>query len=103
MALSETEREEALAYLTRPDLVPAILADMDALGAVGEEDAKLMVYLIGTSRKQDKPLAGVVLSQSGAGQVQLDSVGAGAHAARGRGLLQTGCRLRRPATWIATR
>ena len=71
VTLTETEREEAMAFLTQPDLVGAILSDMAALGSVGEEDAKLMVYLIGTSRKQKKPLAGVVLSQSGAGKSSL--------------------------------
>jgi hypothetical protein len=66
--MSESEREEALAWLRRPDLIAAILADMEAMGTVGEDRAKLMAYLIGVSRKLERPLAGILGSQSGAGK-----------------------------------
>jgi DNA primase len=69
--LTEAERPVAMALLLHPDLLGAILADADALGVVGEEENILMVYLIGTSRKMEKPLAGAVLSQSGAGKSSL--------------------------------
>ena len=49
----------------------AILQDMDALGYVGEEKAKALLYLVGVSRKQDRPLSAVVLSESGAGKSSL--------------------------------
>ncbi|MCE7874643.1 toprim domain-containing protein [bacterium CPR1] len=66
--LGQDEREEALEFLRRPDLAQAILEDMEQLGYVGEEKGKLLGYLIGISRKLDKPLSGVVISQSGAGK-----------------------------------
>lgn len=69
--MSESEREEALAFLRRGDLTDTILADMEALGYVGEEQGKLLAYLIGISRKLDHPLAGVIISQSGAGKSSL--------------------------------
>lgn len=66
--MSDEEREEALAYLRRPDLVQAILADMETLGAVGEEEAKLLAFLVGVSRKLARPLSGILISGSGAGK-----------------------------------
>lgn len=66
--MSAAEREEALEFLRRPDLVPALLQDMQTLGYVGEEHGKILAYLIGLSRKLDRPLSGIVLSQSGAGK-----------------------------------
>jgi hypothetical protein len=41
---------------------------MEALGYVGEEEAKLLVYLIATSRKLPRPLSGIIGSGSGAGK-----------------------------------
>ncbi|MBI4869004.1 MAG: toprim domain-containing protein, partial [Candidatus Wallbacteria bacterium] len=69
--MSAEEREEALAFLRRPDLVRQILTDMDAVGYVGEEKSKLLAYLIGISRKLEEPLAGIILSQSSAGKSAL--------------------------------
>lgn len=69
--LSGEEKEAALAWLRQPDLVRAILKDMEELGYVGEESAKLLVYLIGISRKLPKPLSGIILSQSGCGKSSL--------------------------------
>jgi len=57
--------------LQRPDLVDAVLEDVERLGYVGEERPKLLAYLIGVSRKLDRPLSGIVLSQSGAGKSTL--------------------------------
>jgi DNA primase catalytic core len=71
VVLTDQRREAAVRFLARPDLVAAILADMSALGYVGEDDVKLLVYLIAVSRKQKKPLSGVVLSQSGSGKSSL--------------------------------
>lgn len=66
--MSQAEREEALAFLQRPDLVQQILLDMAALGYVGEEKPKLLAYLIGISRKLEEPLAGIIISQASAGK-----------------------------------
>ena len=69
--LKQEEKNEAITFLKRPNLVAAILADMEALGYVGEEKSKLLAYLIGLSRKLPRPLSGIVISQSGAGKSTL--------------------------------
>jgi hypothetical protein len=69
--LTAAEHEEGMAFLRRRDLVPAILADMESLGYTGEENGKLLGYLIGVSRRLDRPLSGIIRSQSGAGKSSL--------------------------------
>jgi DNA primase catalytic core len=69
--MTAQDRDEALAFLKRPDLVDAILEDMEAFGYTGEEQAKLLGYLIGVSRKLERPLSGIIISQSGAGKSTL--------------------------------
>ena len=69
--MTAAEREEALVFLRRPDLVEAILVDMEAMGYTGEDEGKLLGYLIGVSRKLPRPLSGIVQSQSGAGKSTL--------------------------------
>jgi DNA primase len=68
VVLSPAELEEAERYLSEPGLVRRLQDDMDALGYVGEEEAKLLVYLIATSRKLPRPLSGIIGSGSGAGK-----------------------------------
>ena len=69
--MSAEQRENALHFLRKPQLVASILGDMEQLGYVGEENAKLLAYLIGLSRKLPKPLSGIILSQSGCGKSTL--------------------------------
>lgn len=69
--LTAADREEALDLLRQPRLVERFLNDMEELGYVGEENAKLLGYLISVSRKLEKPLSGIILSQSGAGKSSL--------------------------------
>ncbi len=69
--LEPAARGKALAYLREPQLCERILLDMAELGYIGEENSKLLGYLISISRKLEKPLSGVVLSQSGAGKSSL--------------------------------
>jgi len=71
VVMTEIERDEALEFLKRPDMMAAILHDMEAFGYTGEENAKLLAYLIGVSRKLDRPLSGIIISQSGAGKSTL--------------------------------
>jgi len=71
LEITQEERHEAMLFLTQENLVGAILGDMQAMGYVGEDNAKLLGYLIGISRKLEKPLSGIVLSQSGAGKSSL--------------------------------
>ena len=67
-AMSPHEKESAEDFLTEPGLVTRLLGDMEALGYVGEEEAKLLVYLIATSRKLPRPLSGIIGSGAGAGK-----------------------------------
>jgi hypothetical protein len=73
-AMTDTERACALAFLKRPDLLDQVAADVDALGFVGEETNKRLLYLVAVSRKLDDPLSAIVLSQSGAGKSGLTEV-----------------------------
>jgi hypothetical protein len=66
--LSDEERDQAIEFLSRPDFVETTLEDMEQLGYVGEEKAKLLAYLVGISRKLEKPLAAFISSQSSAGK-----------------------------------
>jgi DNA-binding transcriptional ArsR family regulator len=73
-AMSEGERAEALALLKRPDLLDQVARDVDALGYVGEETNKRLLYLVSVSRKLQGPLSAIVLSQSGAGKSGITEV-----------------------------
>jgi DNA primase catalytic core len=72
--MSESERAEALAFLKREDLLDQAAADIDALGYVGEDTNKRLLYLVAISRKLEDPLSAIVLSQSGAGKSGLTEV-----------------------------
>jgi DNA primase catalytic core len=73
-AMTDVERAEGLALLRRPDLLDQVARDIDALGYVGEETNKRLLYLVAISRKLDDPLSAVILSQSGAGKSGLTEV-----------------------------
>ncbi len=68
VTMSDSERAEASAFLSRQDLLDQAAADIDALGYVGEETNKRLLYLVAVSRKLEDPLSAIVLSQSGAGK-----------------------------------
>jgi hypothetical protein len=70
-ALSETETAEALALLRDPNLVQRIVADVAAIGVVGEDSNAVLGYLACTSRLLDKPLAVLIQSTSAAGKSTL--------------------------------
>jgi len=72
--MTDAERGEALALLKCPDLLDRVARDIDALGYVGEETNKRLIYLVAISRKLDDPLSAVILSQSGAGKSYLTEV-----------------------------
>jgi len=72
--ISESERVEALELLKQPDLLGQLARDIDALGYVGEDTNKRLLYLVAISRKQEDPLSAIVLSQSGAGKSGLTEV-----------------------------
>jgi hypothetical protein len=54
--MSPAERDASLALLRAPDLLPRWLADLDAMGWVGEDDAKTVVVLSAISRLSDEPV-----------------------------------------------
>jgi len=66
--MSAEEEKKALSFLTAPNLLGRIAADLAAIGYVGETVNKQLAYLIGTSRRLAKPLSGIVRSESGAGK-----------------------------------
>jgi DNA primase catalytic core len=74
VAMSESERDEALSFLRRKDLLDQVAKDIDALGFVGEATNKRLLYLVAVSRKLEDPLSAIVLSQSGAGKSGLTEV-----------------------------
>ena len=69
--LPKAKEQEALEFLMKTGLTNAIIDDITALGYAGESRNKLLTYLIITSRKMDKPLAGMVRGCSSAGKSQL--------------------------------
>ena len=72
--ITDAERAEGLALLTRPDLLDQVARDIDALGYVGETTNTRLLYLVAVSRKLADPLSAIVLSQSGAGKSGLAEV-----------------------------
>ena len=66
--LTDAQKLEALEFLQAPGLVRNLQADMEELGYVGEERGKLLMYLVGVSRKLESPMSAIIRSQSGAGK-----------------------------------
>ena len=69
--MSAEEEQLGLALLSSPDLFSRIVGDMEALGYVGEEVNKKLIYLAASSRKLDDPLSVIILSESAAGKSYL--------------------------------
>jgi DNA primase len=69
--LSAEEEAAGLALLRDPQLVQRIVADVAAIGVVGEDSNALVGYLACVSRKLDKPLAVLIQSTSAAGKSTL--------------------------------
>jgi len=70
-ALSEAEEAAGLALLRDPALAERIVADVEAIGVVGEGTNALVGYLACVSRLLDKPLAILIQSTSAAGKSTL--------------------------------
>jgi DNA primase len=71
LILSADEESQALALLRAPDLMQRIVADLHALGVVGEDMNLMAAYLAAVSRKLDAPLAVLIQSTSAAGKSAL--------------------------------
>jgi hypothetical protein len=69
--MSEDERAQAMAFLQSPDIIEQTITDLTALGHVGEDTNKLLVYCVATSRKQDRPLSAIIKSPSAFGKSEL--------------------------------
>jgi DNA primase catalytic core len=67
-SMSSAEREEATRFLNRPDLIDAIIEDITDAGVVGEDDNKLLVYLVATSRKLERPMSLSAISRASGGK-----------------------------------
>lgn len=71
LALTPEQEAAGLALLRDPDLVSRIVADVEAIGVVGEGVNALVGYLAMVSRLLDKPLAILIQSTSAAGKSTL--------------------------------
>ena len=75
--LTEEQTAEAIAYLKAPNLIERTKEDIGRSGVVGEENNRLLMYLVFTSRKRERPLHIVSLGSSGIGKTHLqEKVGA---------------------------
>jgi DNA primase len=66
--VSEKDKQEALRFLTNPDLLEEITNDLETVGYTGEEMNKLLCYIAAVSRKMDDPLSVMIQSRSAAGK-----------------------------------
>jgi DNA primase catalytic core len=71
VAMSETEKQTALAFLKNPQLTERIVKDFRRCGLVGERSTVLTAYLGSISRKLAEPLALLIVARSGAGKSAL--------------------------------
>ena len=75
--LTPEEIKAAKLYLSAPNLMARTREDIGKAGVIGEEDNRLLMYLIFTSRKRDNPLHIISLGSSGIGKTHLqEKVGA---------------------------
>jgi hypothetical protein len=69
--LAETPQEvidAAMATLRSPDLFEQIRIDIESIGVAGEDELKLTIYIVMTSRLMDKPLSAIVQGASASGK-----------------------------------
>lgn len=69
--LTEAERTVGMELLRSPDVAARVVADIQALGYVGEANNSLLVYLAATSRKLASPLSVIIVSESASGKSYL--------------------------------
>lgn len=69
--LTEEEQEQARLYLSAPNLIERTREDIGRAGVIGEENNRLLMYLIFTSRKRETPLHVISLGSSGIGKTHL--------------------------------
>lgn len=69
--LTASQQKEAIAFLSAPELLERTNELIGKSGMIGEENNRLLMYLIFTSRKQNQPLHIVSLGSSGTGKTHL--------------------------------
>lgn len=69
--LTEQERKEAVEFLSAPGLLQRTGEMLGISGITGEENNRLLMYLIFTSRKREQPLHIISLGSSGTGKTYL--------------------------------
>ncbi|OQP68409.1 hypothetical protein [Niastella populi] len=69
--LTEAERKEAEEFLKQPALLQRTNELIGRSGVIGEENNRLLMYLVFTSRKREEPLHAISLGSSGAGKTHL--------------------------------
>ena len=69
--LSEQRKQKAIRYLSAPDLMKRTGEDIGKTGMIGEENNRLLMYLVFTSRLREQPLHIISLGSSGTGKTYL--------------------------------
>jgi DNA primase len=69
--LTEQRQKKAINYLKAPDLMERTNSDIGKTGMVGEENNRLLMYLVFTSRMREQPLHIISLGASGTGKTYL--------------------------------
>ncbi|OFY98190.1 MAG: hypothetical protein A3K10_12730 [Bacteroidetes bacterium RIFCSPLOWO2_12_FULL_31_6] len=69
--LTAIEKQAAINYLSKADLMQRTLDDLGKTGIVGEELNRLIMYLVMTSRKRETPINILSLGSSGIGKTHL--------------------------------
>jgi len=69
--LTTAEIKQAQQYLKAPNLMGRTMEDIGRAGVIGEENNRLLMYLIFTSRKRDNPLHVISFGSSGIGKTHL--------------------------------
>ncbi|MEI6233296.1 MAG: toprim domain-containing protein [Planctomycetota bacterium] len=70
-AMTDEEREAAMSLLRDPLLIKRICDDLEANGYVGEDENKVLLFLVATSRRMNDPMSANILSPSSAGKTAL--------------------------------
>jgi hypothetical protein len=69
--LTAAQRTEAINYLQQPNLLEQTKNDIGKSGVVGEENNRLLMYIVYTYRKATTPLHIICLASSGTGKTHL--------------------------------
>lgn len=69
--LTEAERKKAEEFLKQPALLQRTNEMIGQSGVIGEENNRLLMYLVFTSRKREEPLNVISLGSSGTGKTHL--------------------------------